>query len=504
MDDVQAVDPNFGATHFGNAPLGDVRRVRLLVKLADRMAARPGQSLPKQVQDTATYQALLGLVQRPEVTHQTVLHQHIDLTCRLIRQHPGTVLIPHDTTELDYTSHKSLEKIGQIGDGNGRGYECHNSLAVVADSGETLGLANQILHRRDDVPKNESVAAKRERETRESLLWPKGCAAVGERCALHGSGSPGHLEVHIFDRGGDTFENCEAQALAGRTYVCRSNHNRAITIGHEDQDQKALLHDHVGTLPEVGRLTVPLRAQPARPAQDGRDARPACKARTATLALSLAAVQILAPHVKRGKHGDEPLKVWVVRIWEVDAPVGAEPLEWILLTNQPVKTFEDAVRVKRWYEARWIIEDLHKSQKTGCAIEKLQFTKEERLEPVIALLSVIAVWLLRLRYLSRQEDLQSTPAVAVVPAVYVAVLSVTQGQGRRLDMSAAEFFLRLAQLGGYGYARKGRQPGWLVLWRGWGELQSRVQYALASGMEKMDSTEVDPEGYFELDAAPSG
>src|SRR5262249_41972782 len=145
MSAVQGVEPNFGQTHFGQAPLGDVRRVRLLVKLADRRVARPGVALPNQVQDKAAYQALLGLVRRPEVTHQSVLQTHLDHTCSRVRGHPGTVLVLHDTTELDYTSHKSLTKVGQIGDGKGRGYECHNSLAVVADTGEVLGLANQIL-----------------------------------------------------------------------------------------------------------------------------------------------------------------------------------------------------------------------------------------------------------------------------------------------------------------------------------------------------------------------
>ena len=59
----------------------------------------------------------------------------------------------HDDTELDYSSHESLQKLGQIGDGNGRGYIAHNSLAVDPQQGTVLGLANQILHTRADVPK---------------------------------------------------------------------------------------------------------------------------------------------------------------------------------------------------------------------------------------------------------------------------------------------------------------------------------------------------------------
>jgi hypothetical protein len=502
MAGMQAVDTDFGATHFGAAALGDVRRVRSLVKLADRMVVHPGQSLPSQVQDKAGYQALLRLARCPKVTHQAVLQTHFDRTRRLLRLHPGVVLKIHDTTELDFTTHKSLKNLGQIGDGGGRGYECHNSLAVVAETAEVLGLANQILHRRVKAPKRESVAAKRSRETRESLLWIKGCDAVAKGCDAFGPGPEEHLEVDVFDRGGDTFENLDAEDAAKRIYVGRSTHNRTIAIGHEDGSQEGLLHDYVRTLPEAGRRTIEVPAQQAKPARNGKPAVLPGPARTAQLAVCWAAVQVLPPHVRRGLHRNEPLKVWVVRVWEVDAPAWvAEPLEWILLTNHEVKTFADACTVIHWYELRWTIEDFHKGQKTGCAIEKPQFTKEERLEPVLGVLSVIAVWLLRLRWLSRQEGLKDCPAVEVVPPAYVAVLSVSQGKGRRLDMTAWEFFLGLAQLGGYDYYRKGRPPGWLLLWRGWGQLHSRVQYALAAGVETLSTSDCIPHG--ELAPYPS-
>jgi hypothetical protein len=38
-----------------------------------------------------------------------------------------------------------------------------------------------------------------------------------------------------------------------------------------------------------------------------------------------------------------------------------------------VETFEDALRVTGWYERRWVVEEFHKAQKTGCRIEDMQF-----------------------------------------------------------------------------------------------------------------------------------
>jgi len=39
-----------------------------------------------------------------------------------------------------------------------------------------------------------------------------------------------------------------------------------------------------------------------------------------------------------------------------------------------VQRFEDAWRVTGWYERRWVVEEYHKAQKTGCRIEDMQFT----------------------------------------------------------------------------------------------------------------------------------
>jgi hypothetical protein len=91
-------------------------------------------------------------------------------------------------------------------------------------------------------------------------------------------------------------------------------------------------------------------------------------AREAEMALSFAPLQIKLPGKKHGKHGNASLLVWVVRVWEVDPPEGQERLEWFLITNEPVPSFEDAYRIVGWYECRWIVEeygDMVRSSVTG-------------------------------------------------------------------------------------------------------------------------------------------
>ena len=139
----------------------------------------------------------------------------------------------------------------------------------------------------------------------------------------------------------------------------------------------------------------------------------------------------------------------------------------ILLTNEAVETIEDALRVIGWYECRWIVEEYHKAMKTGCDVEELQFTTQERLKPMIALLSVVALTLLHLRDASRRPDAKTRLATEVVSADYVEVLNAWRYGRVTADRTVHEFFYALARLGGHQNRKHDKQPGWLVLWRGW-------------------------------------
>jgi len=140
MEALAAEPRTFGQVNFGSAQLGDKRRTARLVKTADLIVQQPGGTLPDKLQSPAALDGLYRLVDQPTVTHASVLQGHREQTFERMRCYEGTVLAIHDTTELDYTSPKSLEKLGPIGDGKGRGYECHNRMAVVAETDEVLEI----------------------------------------------------------------------------------------------------------------------------------------------------------------------------------------------------------------------------------------------------------------------------------------------------------------------------------------------------------------------------
>lgn len=451
-----------GEEHFGSAQLGDARRDRRLVDLANQMVRHPGGTLPDKLKAPADLKALYRLMENDAVTHQAVLQPHINRTLEAMRAHQGVVLILHDTTELDYSGLKSLkDDLGQIGNGGGRGYECHNSLAVMAESGEVLGLVNQILFRRPQAAKGETKSASRQRSTRESLLWLQGSQAVP-------AAPEGRLWVEVADRGADTTEFLDFAERHDKKYLVRSQHSRWAMPGHEDAAEQVKLHDWLRTLPEAGQRIVTVPARGGQPA------------RTTTVGVAWAPVRVLPPRQARGEVRGVPLKVWAVRVWELNPPASvSEPLEWILLTNVPVENLEDALARIDWYTRRWIVEEYHKAMKTGCGIETLEFRHTDRLQPAIAMVSVLAVLLLMLRDSSRRSDVSQRSARDLFPAIYVTVLSAWRFRRPDHDLTLHEFYFALARLGGHQNRKCDHPPGWLVLWRGWMTLHTMVEGALA-------------------------
>jgi len=454
---------SLGRDLFGAADLGDRRRTTRLVRSFDLMCRHPGGTLPDKLASPKDLRGLYHLCDSDEVTHEALIDPARAHTVVQIAACPQDVLILHDATELDSTTLTSLTgDLGQIGKGNRRGYLCHNVLAVAADSAEVLGLMDQLLHRRDEVPDDETLPEHRDRPTRESLLWVRGTRHLPADARL----------IDVADQGADPFEFLEHEYHSGRRFVIRASKARKVYAGHEPTGPRQDLKAHVRGLPELGRFTMDVQAQP------GRKARQA-----AEFVVRGGPVLVCPPHAKAGHHGDDPLPMYVVQVTEVAPPEGEEAIEWTLLTNEPVRGFDDAWRVIGRYERRSMVEGFHKAQKTGCRIEDMQFTTTARSEPAIALRSIVALTLLNLREASRRADATTRRADTLLSGDYIEVLSLKRYGEVRHDLTVQEFFFALARLGGHQNRKCDGHPGWLVLWRGWMKLQAMLDGYLAARRE---------------------
>jgi hypothetical protein len=428
---------------FGTVELGDQRRTQRAVDMAQAMARRPADGVAKQMGDWNGQRGAYRLLDTDGVSHSALSEPHWQRTREKASQSGSVVLMVQDITELDYSGHPATEGLGPIGNHHGRGLMVHNTLAIQPDERHVLGLAYQQVWSRDEVAHKrvESRKQRRERTNRQSHRWVEAVAAIG-------APSAGVRWVHVGDRESDLFpffEQCQATQV---DFCIRLVRNRRV--GDWTADKPRYLLDQARHLPALGERRLEL---PAKPGQ---------AARTADLLVSWQAVTLRSPRNVPGQ--PTTVQAWVVRTWEPNPPVGVEPLEWLLLTSVPVLTLQDALERITWYSCRWIVEDYHSCLKTGCAIQNSQLQDAQRLQRLLAFLSILAVRLLQLRDLSR-----TTPhllARQLVQPVLVQIIAYRSHTDPN-TLTLHSFWRAVAAIGGFPGRKSDGQPGWKRLWHGW-------------------------------------
>src|SRR5262249_31909756 len=146
--------------------------------------------------------------------------------------------------------------------------------------------------------------------------------------------------VDVSDSLSDVFEYMAHEVTQDRLFVLRAKENRRLA---EPIGEKTYLFDAVRAVKAMGQRILKVSASPGR------------KARTTQVQIAFTPVSIALPNRKSGDYAPVPLDLWAVRVWEPNTPADEEPLEWVLLSNSPVRTLQDAFEQINWYELRWII-----------------------------------------------------------------------------------------------------------------------------------------------------
>ena len=451
MESVTMEPRAWAEEQFGACQLGDKRRTKRLLQVAAKVAANPSASFPDQAETWGDLKAAYRLFDQEHVTFDAVAQPHWQQT--RVRA-AGRYLVIGDTTELDFGIARQIAELGPTGNGTGYGFLLHSGLLVGAESEEIFGLTAQVIHYRKPVPKKENTAQRLKRE-RESEVWGKVIDATG-------SPPPGAQFIHVLDRGADNFEvYCHAQQQGAGWVVRVTQLQRKIVT---PSGKKMRLKRYLPQLPLAGSYELYLRARPKQPA------------RWAKLEVRYGALSMPVPtHKSRyvEEHNPGAVPMWVVWVREVDAPKGVEPIEWVLYTSEAVTSFEAACRIVGYYEKRWLIEEWHKALKTGCRVTDRQLKTKERLEPMVALMSVEAVRLVQLKAAARTEP--NRPAEDFVPLLWVMVLMRVRKLGFQRKMTAGEFYREMAKLGGFIGRKSDGEPGWITIWRGWRKLHMLVR-----------------------------
>ena len=142
-----------------------------------------------------------------------------------------------------------------------------------------------------------------------------------------------------------------------------------------------------------------------------------------------------------------------------------DPIDWLLVTTEPVETKKQLLAVVDNYRSRWVVEDFFKVLKTGCAFEKRQLESYHALTNALAVFAVIAWRLLLIRSLARQDP--KGRATSAFTEVQLGILQHHLNLSKPLVTNNAAL-LALARLGGH--IKNNGDPGWLTLGRGFEEL----------------------------------
>jgi hypothetical protein len=446
-------------SQWGRVNLGDKRLNRRAVKVGAAMGAQPSASIPTQMGSWAATRRAYDFFASPGVTHQAVSQPHWEQTIQQsVNAASKPVIFIQDSTQLDYSTHKATEDLGRIGEDRGRGLMLHSCLVVVPELSEPavrndqcqiLGLAAQQIWARPPQPwRGRETRTQRASRPRESQVWSQMLQQIGRPPA-------GSTWISVGDRGSDVFEYMQQAHQSGWFFLLRACQNRRISRRDTLEEEFDYLIDFARSLPPLTHYTHTREGRSGLPSEE------------ITLEVSCQKVDVHAPWNARDRNLELP--VWVIRCW--GKPMHGSEIEWILLSNVEVTDRASLLRLIRCYEHRWLIEQYHHCLKSGCNVEEARLQRADRLKPLVAMLSILAVRLLALRSLARRDPEQ--PAHRHIDPRMIQLLVLRLGLGvTPEELTIGQFWRSVARLGGFLARKSDGEPGWITLWRGWLQLQT--------------------------------
>lgn len=446
---------------FAGVELGDARLSRRLEEIVPVLEAQPDASFPDAFEDTAELEGFYRFVENQKVNFGKLLAGHVRETVTRAAAH-DVVLSVHDTTEFDFSGGKERKGLGRLRQ-SGHGFLGHFSLAVTADgTREALGIL--AVHPWARTKKSPTAQLKAKEITyeesrklpREQDRWSNSVGRV-ERL-LDGQTSV----IHVMDSEADDYAGMARMIDKSRRFVLRLCYDRVLDPSAEGEARR--IKELIESAPIVCTRTVKLSRRDRLPG-GGRSRTCERQEREATLAISAGKVVVRRP-ANIEEELPETLELKVVHVWELDPPADVEPVEWHLLTTEPIDTEEEILKVVDYYRCRWLVEEYFKALKTGCSYETRQLESYHTLLNGLALFIPVAWNILRLRTLSRSQP--ELPAEHVLTETQIEVLQCRYPKLMPEQPTVQDALLAVARLGGH--LRRNGQPGWLVLIRGYKRL----------------------------------
>ena len=466
-------ETSWAAEECAEVSLGDKRLDARLVKLCDRFSDAPESPINQACSDWAETKAAYRFFQNENVEVGQILAAHRCKTARRAKKH-RMVLAVQDTSYFVYTSHPKTEGLGKMSLKKGKNVEkiysngllVHTCLAVTTE-GLPLGLLDQKIFSRKlrSERRHKGKGSKPHDhlpvEEKESYRWFETLANTKEVM--------GDTEiVTVCDREADLYDFFKLSHQIGSPVLVRANANRTINRNSRYAEKGIVkLWEHMRQQPETGSYTIDIPMSSKRKHSKEREARPA----TVTVRFGSFCLNPPRNNIKHDKEHLPDIEMNAIYVLEQQPPKGVEPIEWMLLTNLPVMSFDEAYEKVLWYRLRWRIEMYFKVLKSGFRVEACRLSHAERLARYLTVMSIVAWRLFMITLIARTDP--ASPCSTLLADQEWKVLFLKANKNKALPKKPphiGDVVIWVAKLGGYLARRSDGPPGTITLWRGWKRL----------------------------------
>jgi len=449
---------------FGEAELGDSRRVARLVSVAAAVAERPAGTVPQVFRASSEREGAFRLLENDAVSPEAIKRASFDASSRACRE-LSRIYVPVDGSSLTLTDRALRRELGRVGNTRvkSRGLQVMSALAV-DEQGAAIGLLDQRWWARDMKPKSRrgndrKCFGKRYLKT-ETHHWLQVLSNCDDR--LH-ENAPNSRPWYQLDRGADCWPIFELALERDLLFTIRASHDRRL-VG--PQGQKLHLRRELRRQRIVGHyeVLIPRRGRPPR---------------TARITLRACRVTVVA---RTGSKRWQEFTLNAV-LAEETARRGKDRLCWILLTTHSIASRENVRAVVHGYTLRWRIEDFHRTWKRGlCNVEKNQLHSRNAIIKWATILGTVAARALRLAHLFRtaSPDIPASTEFTEheIEACYILA---KKKRDRRKSVLLRDLLALIADLGGFAKKYSGKPPGPTVLGRGLQDIE-----LLAKALQNME------------------
>lgn len=486
---------------LGHAELGDrrltKRAVQMLGRAMENRAAKITEVFPTDAEREGAYR----LLENDRVLPESLVDAAGSACARRSAAYP-VVIVP-----VDGTSAKLADPIGALGavgtyTSGARGIKVISATAF-SPEGEPLGLGDQQQWLRSPKPKakgqtkgqvkrrargkKQAKAKQHERVKRrasqkaranatrpvhekETQHWIDAIVTTKRRFEDYAPQTKCWFQI---DREADAWPILQAlrDHRPDDPFTVRAKCNRRVT---RTDGSRGYLRQELESQPPLGGYALEVPAGKNR------------SAHRAHLEILAAKVTLDVRDQRTDKHHPLPLNaVWVREVGTT--PRGEKPLDWLLLTNQPIDTLEQAQLIIDNYTKRWRIEEVHKTWKSGgCGIESSQLHTGAAAMKWSTLLFIVAIRVERIKFLARTST--DNPASAELSSSEIRALLLLKRKYKKRTETIPDTMPTIAQaarwiadLGGYTGKSSGGPPGSITLGRGLTKV-----VAAAAALEALD------------------